>query len=182
MHPDTHARQEVPAVRRKSSRPRGIAVLGILLLLAACSSGDRFENADSTVYITESGTRYHRESCIYVDESAEEVPLGYAVGQGLRRCPVCSPPELEEAEPDRLRSFLLFLGGGLLAACIILGIPTIVHAVSVRRQATQIAMSRAGPTWRELSRTERLQRIRLAKARLEEPPPDRTQCIDRDTP
>lgn len=150
-------------------------ILAAFTALSSCDLSRRYENAEVPVFIADSGSRYHLESCTYVEHAdhVQEVPLGVAVGEGLKPCPVCSPPRLEQAEPNRRQQFVLFLLGAAAFATIVLVVPSTIRGISVRRQAAQIAMSRAGESWDSLSKSERKRRIRKAKRHLDEPPPDR---------
>jgi len=47
---------------------------------------------DAIVYKTESGTKYHREGCIYLKTSKIPVTLKKAKEQGLTPCSRCNPP------------------------------------------------------------------------------------------
>ncbi|MFC2142697.1 hypothetical protein ACFLR7_07175, partial [Acidobacteriota bacterium] len=47
-----------------------------------------------TVYITETGTKYHRGSCHYLSKSKIAISLAEAVKQGYTPCSVCKPPTL----------------------------------------------------------------------------------------
>ncbi|MEW6369256.1 MAG: hypothetical protein AB1714_31940 [Acidobacteriota bacterium] len=44
------------------------------------------------VFITESGTKYHRRGCRYLSESKKRVTLDWAKSHGYKRCSVCKPP------------------------------------------------------------------------------------------
>lgn len=48
-------------------------------------------NGNSTVYITDTGDKYHMATCSYL-KSKNEVSLKYAVERGYSRCSRCSPP------------------------------------------------------------------------------------------
>jgi cytoskeletal protein RodZ len=53
-------------------------------------------NGDLTVYITDTGERYHDESCRHLDQSEYAVTLREAVALGLSPCRTCEPPKLVE--------------------------------------------------------------------------------------
>lgn len=46
-----------------------------------------------TVYITETGTKYHLSGCRFLSESKIEISLSNAKAQGYTPCSVCNPPE-----------------------------------------------------------------------------------------
>lgn len=54
----------------------------------------RYENAYETVYVTESGEKYHRSYCQYLRNSKIPITLKDAVGKGYGRCSKCNPPIL----------------------------------------------------------------------------------------
>lgn len=60
------------------------------------STGDGYEeeieDSSLTVYITDTGTKYHRESCRYLDESKHAIGLRSAQRNGYEPCKVCKPP------------------------------------------------------------------------------------------
>ena len=45
-----------------------------------------------TVYITNSGTKYHTEGCRYLSKSQIAINLSDAIDKGFGACKVCSPP------------------------------------------------------------------------------------------
>jgi hypothetical protein len=47
--------------------------------------------SESDVYITDTGSKYHRSSCRYLDESKYEVSLSWAISNGYEPCKVCKP-------------------------------------------------------------------------------------------
>ncbi len=46
---------------------------------------------EHTVYITDTGSKYHRPGCRYLDQSKHEVDYDYAVANGYVACKVCKP-------------------------------------------------------------------------------------------
>jgi hypothetical protein len=44
------------------------------------------------VYITDTGEKYHRNSCYYLRKSKKEISLPEAVRLGYEPCKVCEPP------------------------------------------------------------------------------------------
>jgi micrococcal nuclease len=60
-----------------------ISILSGLFLLGA---------ADTTVYVTNSGSKYHREDCTSLSRSKIAVSLEDALKSGYEACAVCKPP------------------------------------------------------------------------------------------
>lgn len=46
-----------------------------------------------TVYITDTGKKYHRDGCRYLKKSKHAISLGNAKAQGYAPCSVCDPPQ-----------------------------------------------------------------------------------------
>jgi hypothetical protein len=67
---------------------RAFHAIVILLLLVACAAPS--SDAQS-VYITKTGSKYHRGSCQYLRKSKFEIPLKEAVARGYDPCSVCEP-------------------------------------------------------------------------------------------
>lgn len=44
-----------------------------------------------TVYVTNSGTKYHKEGCRYLSKSKIEISLSDAIAKGYGACSVCKP-------------------------------------------------------------------------------------------
>jgi hypothetical protein len=143
----------------------------VLLAFGATScflSRDRYTNAREPVYILDTGIRYHLASCRYVTEDAEEVPLGYAVGQGFTPCPVCSPPRLEETEPDPRRDLRIVIAGAVILLFGVVVAPSIVRNRIYRSRATRVAKCKVGEDWRSIPRSERKRLIGEAIDHLED--------------
>jgi micrococcal nuclease len=64
-------------------------VFVLLLLLAAAITACA---EDPLVYITETGEKYHREGCRYLERSRIPIPLSTAVSMGYDPCGHCNPP------------------------------------------------------------------------------------------
>ncbi len=45
-----------------------------------------------TVYVTNTGEKYHREDCRYLRKSSIAISLSDAITQGYTACKVCKPP------------------------------------------------------------------------------------------
>ena len=77
-------------------RIRIVILLTILVALFSACGDDTAPaaNSDATiVYITKSGTKYHREDCQYLSKSSIETTLEEAQSKGYAPCSKCNPPE-----------------------------------------------------------------------------------------
>jgi competence protein ComEC len=54
---------------------------------------DKDTGADSVVYVTETGGKYHADGCRYLKKSKIKISLSDAQGRGYEPCSVCDPPE-----------------------------------------------------------------------------------------
>jgi len=54
------------------------------------------QTKEVTVYVTDTGKRYHRASCRYLRYSRRAMLLSDAVKDGYTPCHVCKPPVLRE--------------------------------------------------------------------------------------
>jgi micrococcal nuclease len=61
-----------------------LAAAGLFLFLGA--------DADTTVYVTNSGTKYHRDGCSSLRRSKIAVTLADAIDSGYAPCGICRPP------------------------------------------------------------------------------------------
>lgn len=66
-------------------------VIQLIILLAAVNLSAQ------TVYITKSGTKYHKSDCRYLSQSKIAVDLEEAVDRGFLPCSVCGPPTKSKA-------------------------------------------------------------------------------------
>lgn len=62
-------------------------ILSFLLLFAALNLSAQ------TVYITNTGEKYHRGTCRYLAKSKNSIELSEAISQGYGACKVCTPPQ-----------------------------------------------------------------------------------------
>jgi methylphosphotriester-DNA--protein-cysteine methyltransferase len=69
-----------------------IVAFFILVLLAGMLFA---ASADTTVYITKTGDKYHVASCSSLRKSKIAISLGDAVAGGYVRCQRCKPPSLD---------------------------------------------------------------------------------------
>lgn len=66
---------------------RKLLSLVFILLLATAAL------AATTVYVTNTGSKYHLSGCRYLKQSAIPMSLEDAKRQGFDSCSVCKPPE-----------------------------------------------------------------------------------------
>jgi hypothetical protein len=65
-----------------------------------------------TVYVTDTGEKYHRDGCRYLAKSKNAIELSDAINQGYGACKICKPPQSvskktvvkEEKAPDYNRN------------------------------------------------------------------------------
>jgi competence protein ComEC len=57
------------------------------------NGGTTSNNSKTTVYITETGTKYHKDGCSYLKKSKIKITLKDAKDKGLEACGRCKPPE-----------------------------------------------------------------------------------------
>lgn len=69
-------------------------VVIVIILLAAVNLSAQ------TVYITKSGTKYHKSDCRYLSQSKIAVDLKEAVDRRYLPCSVCSPPIKSKADSE----------------------------------------------------------------------------------
>jgi hypothetical protein len=80
-------------------------LLVAVLSLAACGDFTSSDNKDdsssidsATVYITETGSKYHLSGCQYLAHSKVPISLSEAKRLGYEPCSVCKPPRSMAAE------------------------------------------------------------------------------------
>ncbi len=69
-----------------------LACLLVASFALSCAASDR------TVYVTQSGTKYHRESCSALSRSKIPLALENAIGKGYLPCGICHPPAGREGD------------------------------------------------------------------------------------
>lgn len=69
---------------------RRVALATVLLLILTQIA------TAQTVYLTDTGRKYHRAGCRYLSTSSKAVDLAEAVAMGYEPCGVCNPPVLDE--------------------------------------------------------------------------------------
>jgi len=88
---NTHLAHSVPydgnaAQRQFGSRATVSSRAGAVQTIGA-------ENQNSIVYITKSGTKYHRAGCRFLGQSDVPISLAEAKRRGYTPCATCKPPE-----------------------------------------------------------------------------------------
>jgi micrococcal nuclease len=73
----------------------GLVVVFFLSLSAACWGAE----GDLTVYVTNTGERYHRDGCSSLRRSRIPISLGEAVRSGYEPCSICKPSRLSGPVP-----------------------------------------------------------------------------------
>jgi hypothetical protein len=69
-------------------------VLISTLLSFSCKKDEPTANDNSeTVYVTDTGSKYHRSTCQYLDQTKRAISLNDAKKQGYTPCSVCNPPK-----------------------------------------------------------------------------------------
>jgi len=69
-----------------------ICTLSALLIAAVFITATLPAIADVTVYITNTGKKYHTGGCRHVSKSRIPIPLADAKARGFGPCSNCSPP------------------------------------------------------------------------------------------
>lgn len=64
----------------------------ILILIVFLFISCEYLDDNPTVYITETGDKYHQEGCRYLSKSKIAISLEEAKAQGYTPCSVCKPP------------------------------------------------------------------------------------------
>lgn len=71
-----------------------------LLLLSSCTKKPKkytsSEADEITVYVTDTGHKYHKEKCSYLKLTKNKITLAEAIEDGYTPCLVCVPPEIED--------------------------------------------------------------------------------------
>ncbi|MEG2932945.1 MAG: hypothetical protein RR842_05145, partial [Gordonibacter sp.] len=60
---------------------------------AAAANQEQSDSGGVTVYTTNTGKKYHRDGCQYLNKSKIPISLGDAKAQGLGACSKCGPPQ-----------------------------------------------------------------------------------------
>jgi micrococcal nuclease len=78
-------------------KKRLFLIPGLLILSAAAVLFLLGADGNTTVYVTNTGTKYHRENCTSLRSSKRSISLNDAAGQGYGPCGICRPPTLSDS-------------------------------------------------------------------------------------
>lgn len=98
---DTQATQELAeqrAAEKAAAEAQAAAEEAARQQEAARQEAQRQQNSSSeltgqTVYITDTGSKYHRYGCRYLRQSCHSISLSSAKSRGYTACKVCDPPQ-----------------------------------------------------------------------------------------
>lgn len=83
-----HLKQDIGGGRMKAKQ-----VIALLLVLVLCVPFAAYAaGGDTTVYITDTGSKYHRSSCGSLWNSSSAATLQQALNWGYEPCQKCNPP------------------------------------------------------------------------------------------
>lgn len=68
-----------------------MAAVVLLLPISGCGISSADSDNTDTVYVTNSGTKYHRWGCQYLKDSCYSISLSEAVRDGYEPCSKCDP-------------------------------------------------------------------------------------------
>lgn len=51
-----------------------------------------------TVYIAETGKKYHKKNCVYVQKKSKEIDIKKAIKEGYKPCPSCGADDIKPTE------------------------------------------------------------------------------------
>ena len=73
---------------------KALGMLLLLFLIISCRTPEEqyWYEYNTTVYVTDTGDKYHRSTCQYLYASKISMKLGDAVKEGYTACSVCNPP------------------------------------------------------------------------------------------
>jgi micrococcal nuclease len=84
-------------MKRDAKKSTGLFQIAFLLIVAAGFLAAQAADGAATVYVTNSGQKYHQENCRSLRRSKIALSLTDAVKSGYGPCSVCKPPELSTA-------------------------------------------------------------------------------------
>jgi endonuclease YncB( thermonuclease family) len=90
-------------------------LMGLFLVLQLFSAiGLAGQGSDPTVFLTETGRRYHRDGCTYLERTRIPIALSEAVALGYTPCGACNPPAppaSKRAAPERFGLYRVNVAG-----------------------------------------------------------------------
>jgi hypothetical protein len=83
---------------RRCTRTVALFLTVLAIVAAPISLGCKKDNpakpcGEVTVYVTDTGTKYHKAGCSYLNHSSTAISLCEAKSRGLGPCSRCKPPE-----------------------------------------------------------------------------------------
>jgi hypothetical protein len=76
------------------NRTKPVLIFVLLFFLSSSCTAIIEPSGSTTVYVTKTGSSYHRSGCRYLSQSKIAITLEEAVEQGYAPCKVCKPPTL----------------------------------------------------------------------------------------
>ena len=77
---------------------RIIAIFSLLFVLVGCQGDPPVSTPTAApteelavVYVTDTGTKYHRGDCVHLNQSKIETTLAQAIADGYEPCGTCEP-------------------------------------------------------------------------------------------
>lgn len=70
----------------------------IIILIISTTSCYKAPKYDYTIYITDTGEKYHDEHCRYLRNSKKETKLSKALYKKYKACKVCNPPTKDDLD------------------------------------------------------------------------------------
>lgn len=90
---EAEAKAQAEAQAQAEAEAKAKAEAEAAAAAAAASAAQDTGSADVTVYITNSGEKYHAGGCRYLSKSKIPISLSEAQAQGYTPCKVCNPPQ-----------------------------------------------------------------------------------------
>ena len=110
----------------------------IIILLAAINLSAQ------TVYITKSGTKYHKSDCRYLSQSKIAIDLKEALDRGYLPCSVCSPPIKTKADSDGNKLGALQTKNAVVEKTTVKQNAVTAHTVYITKTGTKYHQSDCG--------------------------------------
>ena len=87
--------------KEKSAIQVGLWLSLIFLIVLSVLTGSSAFPQDEKVYVTKTGSKYHRESCRYLKYSRKIISLDSAIVEGYQACKVCKPIQRENQSGEK---------------------------------------------------------------------------------